>query len=80
MDQFIIQGGTSLAGEVTISGAKNAALPILFASLLAASKSTFLNVPKLRDIQTTEALLSQLGARCLWQQDTLIIDGGYSVF
>ncbi|MBE0364992.1 UDP-N-acetylglucosamine 1-carboxyvinyltransferase [Pseudoalteromonas ulvae UL12] len=76
MDQFIIQGGTSLAGEVTISGAKNAALPILFASLLAASKSTFLNVPKLRDIQTTEALLSQLGARCSWQQDTLIIDGG----
>ncbi len=35
MDQFVIQGGTSLAGEVTISGAKNAALPILFAALLA---------------------------------------------
>ncbi|ATC96158.1 UDP-N-acetylglucosamine 1-carboxyvinyltransferase [Pseudoalteromonas tunicata] len=76
MDQFIIQGGTSLAGEVTISGAKNAALPILFASLLSANKSTFLNVPRLRDIQTTEALLSQLGATCLWRDDVLEIDGG----
>jgi UDP-N-acetylglucosamine enolpyruvyl transferase len=51
MDQFVIQGGTSLAGEVTISGAKNAALPILFASLLAIGKSTFTNVPRLRDIE-----------------------------
>ena len=57
MDQFVIQGGTSLAGEVTISGAKNAALPILFAALLADGKSTFTNVPHLRDIITTEALL-----------------------
>jgi len=57
MDQFVIQGGTSLAGEVTISGAKNAALPILFAALLPEGKSTFTNVPRLRDIITTEALL-----------------------
>ncbi|KTF19261.1 UDP-N-acetylglucosamine 1-carboxyvinyltransferase [Pseudoalteromonas sp. 10-33] len=75
MDQFVIQGGTSLAGEVTISGAKNAALPILFASLLADGKSTFTNVPRLRDIVTTEALLKTLGANVNWQGDTLIIDG-----
>ncbi|AQP99319.1 UDP-N-acetylglucosamine 1-carboxyvinyltransferase [Pseudoalteromonas aliena] len=75
MDQFVIQGGTSLAGEVTISGAKNAALPILFASLLADGKSTFTNVPRLRDIVTTEALLKTLGADVIWQGDTLIIDG-----
>jgi len=75
MDQFVIQGGTSLAGEVTISGAKNAALPILFAALLGQGKSTFSNVPRLRDIGTTEALLKTLGANVEWQQDTLVIDG-----
>ena len=75
MDQFVIQGGTSLAGEVTISGAKNAALPILFAALLADGKSTFTNVPRLRDIVTTEALLKTLGASVNWQDDTLVIDG-----
>jgi len=75
MEKFIIQGGSTLAGEVTISGAKNAALPILFASLLANSTSTFLNVPKLRDIETTEALLSCLGAKINWQGDALLING-----
>ncbi|MBQ4832791.1 UDP-N-acetylglucosamine 1-carboxyvinyltransferase [Pseudoalteromonas sp. MMG010] len=75
MDQFVIQGGTTLAGEVTISGAKNAALPILFASLLADGKSTFSNVPRLRDIVTTEALLETLGADCQWHGDSLVIDG-----
>ncbi|KPH65100.1 UDP-N-acetylglucosamine 1-carboxyvinyltransferase [Pseudoalteromonas porphyrae] len=76
MDQFVIQGGTGLAGEVTISGAKNAALPILFAALLAQGKSTFNNVPRLRDIGTTEALLKTLGAEIQWHGDQLIIDGG----
>lgn len=75
MDQFVIQGGTGLAGEVTISGAKNAALPILFAALLADGKSTFNNVPRLRDIGTTEALLQTLGAQVQWQNEQLIIDG-----
>ncbi|MCQ8879516.1 UDP-N-acetylglucosamine 1-carboxyvinyltransferase [Pseudoalteromonas shioyasakiensis] len=75
MDQFVIQGGTGLAGEVTISGAKNAALPILFAALLADGKSTFNNVPRLRDIGTTEALLKTLGADVQWQGEQLVIDG-----
>ena len=76
MDHFIIQGGTPLSGEVTISGAKNAALPILFAALLADSKSCFSNVPKLRDITTTEALLKELGAEVSWQDGNLFVDGG----
>ncbi len=76
MDQFVIQGGNTLAGEVTISGAKNAALPILFGALLANGVSRFNNVPRLRDITTTEALLAKLGAQVEWQQDTLLIDGG----
>jgi len=76
MGQFVIQGGTGLAGEFTISGAKNAALPILFASLLADGKSTFSNVPRLRDIGTTEALLQTLGAEIQWHGEQLVIDGG----
>jgi UDP-N-acetylglucosamine 1-carboxyvinyltransferase len=75
VDQFIIQGGTTLAGEVTISGAKNAALPILFAALLPNGKSRFSNVPQLRDIGTTEALLKTLGAGVTWRNNILEIDG-----
>ncbi|WP_409160251.1 UDP-N-acetylglucosamine 1-carboxyvinyltransferase [Pectobacterium sp. B2J-2] len=63
MDKFRVQGPTRLVGEVTISGAKNAALPILFAALLAEEPVEIQNVPKLRDIDTTMKLLSQLGAR-----------------
>ncbi len=63
MDKFRVQGPTRLSGEVTISGAKNAALPILFAALLAEEPVEIKNVPKLRDIDTTMKLLSQLGAK-----------------
>ncbi len=63
MDKFRVQGPTQLTGEVIISGAKNAALPILFAALLAEEPVEIQNVPKLRDIDTTMKLLSQLGAR-----------------
>ncbi len=63
MDKFRVQGPTRLTGEVIISGAKNAALPILFAALLAEEPVEIQNVPKLRDIDTTMKLLSQLGAR-----------------
>ncbi len=63
MDKFRVQGPTRLSGEVVISGAKNAALPILFAALLAEEPVEIQNVPKLRDIDTTMKLLSQLGAR-----------------
>ncbi|MFJ5319467.1 UDP-N-acetylglucosamine 1-carboxyvinyltransferase [Pectobacterium versatile] len=63
MDKFRVQGPTRLSGEVTISGAKNAALPILFAALLAEEPVEIQNVPKLRDIDTTMKLLGQLGAR-----------------
>ena len=63
MDKFRVQGPTRLSGEVTISGAKNAALPILFAALLAEEPVEIKNVPKLRDIDTTMKLLSQLGVK-----------------
>ena len=63
MDKFRVQGGTRLNGEVTISGAKNAALPILFAALLAEEPVELQNVPHLKDIDTTIKLLSQLGTK-----------------
>ncbi|AKJ43262.1 UDP-N-acetylglucosamine 1-carboxyvinyltransferase [Pragia fontium] len=63
MDKFRVQGPTRLSGEVTISGAKNAALPILFAALLAEEPVELQNVPKLKDIDTTIKLLSQLGVK-----------------
>ncbi|WP_299019273.1 UDP-N-acetylglucosamine 1-carboxyvinyltransferase [uncultured Photobacterium sp.] len=63
MQKFRIQGGGPLCGEVSISGAKNAALPILFASLLAEEPVEVANVPKLRDIDTTMELLGRLGAK-----------------
>jgi len=61
MDKLVIQGGQPLRGEVVISGAKNAALPILFATLLHEGVSTVRNVPSLVDIRTTYTLLIELG-------------------
>ncbi|NWG76477.1 MAG: UDP-N-acetylglucosamine 1-carboxyvinyltransferase, partial [Rubrivivax sp.] len=52
MDKMLIEGGLPLKGEVHISGAKNAALPIMTAALLAAGESSVENVPDLRDITT----------------------------
>ncbi|WP_070970004.1 UDP-N-acetylglucosamine 1-carboxyvinyltransferase [Vibrio sonorensis] len=64
MDKFRITGSDQpLVGEVTISGAKNAALPILFASILAEEPVEVANVPHLRDIDTTMELLKRLGAK-----------------
>ena len=53
MDKIVINGGKRLKGEVRVSGAKNAALPILCSSILAGGTSTFSNVPKLMDVRTT---------------------------
>ncbi len=61
MDKLLIQGGVPLTGEVRISGAKNATLPILCASLLSADTLSLQNVPHLRDVTTTLNLLGQMG-------------------
>jgi len=62
MEKLFIQGGKSLKGEVRISGAKNAVLPILAATLLGDGPSVISNVPHLRDVTTTMSLLGQMGA------------------
>ena len=63
MDKLRIRGGRRLSGEVRISGAKNAALPILAGTLLASEPVTLSNIPHLRDITTTIALLQRMGVR-----------------
>src|SRR5690606_2629661 len=62
MDKLRIAGGRPLRGEVEIAGAKNAALPILCAALLAADAVELSNVPRLHDVATTLRLLGRLGA------------------
>ena len=61
MDKLLIEGGIPLAGEVSVSGAKNAALPILAAALLTEEPLTVTNVPHLRDVTTMLNLLAQMG-------------------
>jgi UDP-N-acetylglucosamine 1-carboxyvinyltransferase len=65
VDKLIIHGGKPLNGEVSISGAKNSALPIMAASLLAEDHVTISNVPHLRDVTTMMELLGQLGGRLM---------------
>ncbi|HEX4880187.1 MAG TPA: UDP-N-acetylglucosamine 1-carboxyvinyltransferase [Limnobacter sp.] len=66
MDSFLVRGGNTLHGEVSVSGAKNAALPILCASLLTADPVRVGNVPRLRDINTCLRLLGSMGVQCFW--------------
>jgi UDP-N-acetylglucosamine 1-carboxyvinyltransferase len=76
MDKIVIEGGRPLKGRVRISGAKNAALPILISALLTEGWNTYTNVPNLQDIQSTLHLLTHLGARIETDKDTVRIDAG----
>lgn len=75
MDRMVIVGGKKLAGEVRISGAKNAALPILASSLLVEGWNTFHNIPDLLDIKTIKKLLRGLGVE-MEGEETLRINAG----
>ncbi len=61
MEKLVIEGGVPLSGRIQVGGSKNAALPILFASILLDETVTYHNVPRLRDISTTNAMLATLG-------------------
>lgn len=63
MQKIIIKGGKPLKGKVEISGAKNAALPIMAATILTEEKNTIRNIPQLKDIDTFDQLLTTLGAK-----------------
>lgn len=76
MDKLLIEGGVRLSGEIAISGAKNAALPILCAALLTSEPVTFTNVPRLNDIGTLLRLLEQMGVKVSRDGDTVTLDAG----
>ncbi|MFH1829476.1 MAG: UDP-N-acetylglucosamine 1-carboxyvinyltransferase [Pseudomonadota bacterium] len=78
MEKMIIHGGIPLKGTVSISGAKNAALPIMASTLLATGEHTIKNVPHLRDIRTMLKLLEHIGAEWEWNGDLTIRTNRYS--
>ena len=76
MDKLLIKGGTPLQGVISISGAKNAALPILAGTLLASEPVTIRNVPQLKDVATMITLLQSMGAQATFDEKLNVeVDG-----
>jgi UDP-N-acetylglucosamine 1-carboxyvinyltransferase len=75
MDKLLIRGGKRLSGDVTISGAKNAALPILCAGLLTADDLHLRNIPHLQDVTTITKLMKQMGLRIQENGDEVVLNG-----
>ena len=76
MDRYVITGKQSLEGTIRVSGAKNASLPLLAASLLAEGTSTLLEIPRLADITHMIEVLEHLGCRVERQNEALLINAG----
>ena len=76
MERFYVEGGRRLGGEVRVSGAKNAALKLMAAALLAPGRTRLRNVPRIRDVDTMLAVLDGLGAGGDFHGNTLEIDAG----
>lgn len=74
MDKLIIQGGSKLNGEVSISGAKNSALPIIASCILAKNDTYIKNIPQVVDVMTLIKLLEILGANCKIGENNLVIN------
>lgn len=74
MDKLVIEGGRRLEGEVAISGAKNAALPLMVASILASGESVINGVPDLADVKTMGELLANLGADVRYESGRILIN------
>ena len=74
MSKFIIQGGKKLEGEVKNSGSKNAALPILAATILNGGKTTLYNVPNIQDVNTMFEILKEIGATITRKNNKVIIN------
>jgi len=74
MDRLLVTGGTPLSGTVSIAGAKNSALKLMAAALLAEGRTTIHNVPRIQDCVTMVEVLEHLGASADWRDGTLVID------
>ena len=72
MSKFIIQGGKKLEGEVKISGSKNAALPIIAATILNGGKTILYNVPNIKDVQTMFEIIKQIGGKVSKKNNKII--------
>ena len=68
MDRILVQGGVRLAGEVAVSGSKNATLALIASAILADSETVLHNVPRLRDVDAMLEILRALGARADWHE------------
>ena len=73
MESFLIKGGVPLHGEVAISGSKNAALPIMAATLLTSEPCVIRHVPHLSDTRFMAQILESLGATAKFERDTLTV-------
>lgn len=74
MDKFVVFGGARLEGETTVSGAKNAVLPLISAALLVRGVTEITHVPSLRDVHTMQKLLEEMGAETSYEAGRLRID------
>ena len=72
MDRFLVTGGTRLSGTISIAGAKNSALKLMAASLLAPGRTVLSNVPRIQDCLTMGEVLQHLGADVAWEDDLAI--------
>lgn len=74
MSCFVIEGGTPLYGDVTVSGSKNAALPVIFATIITRGVSTLTSVPDIGDVKVALSILSDLGAVVSRSGSTVTVD------
>src|SRR5436309_14384182 len=72
MDRFLVTGGARLSGSVPVAGAKNSALKLMAASLLAPGRTVLTNVPRIHDCLTMVEVLQYLGAETSWEGDLSI--------
>lgn len=76
MAEYFIQGGKSLEGAFTVHGAKNAALPILAASLLSSGENEFYQIPEISDVKVMQCILEHLGCRVTQAGGAVVVDSG----
>lgn len=74
MSKFIIEGGKKLEGEVRISGSKNAALPIIAATILNKGITTLYNVPDIQDVNTMFQIIKEIGGKVKKKRNKIVID------
>src|SRR5829696_9542162 len=72
MDKFVIEGGVPLSGTIVPAGNKNAALPVLAATLLTEEEVVLRNIPRIRDVEAMAELLSRLGVSVEWRADNVV--------